>query len=72
MKHTITNAGPGSQKITLDYTDEGADLVMERLVTGTPADAELHVPAFDQDMRTNFSYLFPPPVYPESDMEVYE
>lgn len=72
MNHTITNAGPGSLKISLDYTDEGIDLVMERQVTGSPADAESHVPAFDQDVRTNFAYMFPLPVYPESDMEVYE
>lgn len=71
MKYTITTSGPGSQTISLDYNDEGVDFVMERQVTGTVSDAELHVPAFDHDVRSNFSHLFPPPVYPESDMEVY-
>jgi hypothetical protein len=72
MKHTITNAGPGAQNVSLDYTDEGVNLIIDRTVTGLPADAETYVPAFDQDVRANFSHMFPPPVYPESEMEVYE
>ncbi len=72
MKHTITTENPGRQKIVLDYTDEGVDLVTDRLVTGSPADAELHIPAFDLDVKTNFSSMFPPPVYPEFEMEVFE
>jgi hypothetical protein len=72
MKHTITTQGPGAQLIVLDYSDEGVDFVIDRLVTGSRADAELYVPAFDLDVRANFSSMFPPPVYPEINMEEVE
>mgnify|MGYP001112590955 CR=1 FL=1 len=61
MMHDVTIIQDRLYQVTLDYHDEGIDLIVKRRVSGEESDALHYVRAFDRDTRINYRHLFPIP-----------
>lgn len=61
MIHNITVLDNGTTKIEVDFSDEGVNLQGETFVKGGEEEAKNYLPTFEQDLRRNYSELFPKP-----------
>lgn len=61
MMHNITVLDNGTTKIEVDFSDEGVNLQGETFVKGGEEEAKNYLPTFEQDLRRNYSELFPEP-----------
>lgn len=61
MTYTIEALENGTTKINISFADEGVDLQGETFVKGGEAEALNYLPVFEQDLRRNYSELFPKP-----------
>lgn len=59
MTHKVTVLDDGTTKIEVDFSDEGINLRGETYVKGGEAEAKNYLPIFEQDLRRNYSELFP-------------
>lgn len=56
-------------KLTIDFNDEGVNLVGETEVAGDESAALAYAHFFEQDLRRNNAELFPVPEMPEPEMD---
>ncbi|MDK2793480.1 MAG: hypothetical protein PWP75_108 [Caldanaerobacter sp.] len=61
MTHNITVLDNGTTKIEVDFSDENVNLRGETFVKGGETEALNYLPVFEQDLRRNYSELFPKP-----------
>ena len=57
-------------KLTIDFNDEGVNLVGETEVVGDVGKALAYAHFFEQDLRRNNAELFPVPEMPEASEEM--
>ena len=57
-------------KLTIDFNDEGVNLIGETVVVGDESKALSYAPFFEQDLRRNNAELFPQPEMPEMEGEM--
>ncbi|NNG67356.1 hypothetical protein [Caldanaerobacter subterraneus] len=61
MTYKITVLDDGTTKIEIDFSDEGVNLKGETTVKGGEVEALNYLPIFEEDLRRNYSELFPKP-----------
>lgn len=59
MTYELVESMDGTTTITVDFADEGVELEGITHVKGNTDNARSYLPVFEQDLRNNYSDIFP-------------